>query len=164
MIVVPILRSQIINDRQGKMLSIDGSDRQLNITDGVGVGFKNCFGSTNLVEQLSFLTYGIDSSLCNRFTLCRTVMLSWRSEPSVLDILPWRSLMIGDRIMGTMITDDCILLYLRPSFALSTSKCFHISLFLFFLSFLMDCNVQIAATNVIKCWHSARLKIYHSTT
>ena len=62
-----------------------------------------------------------------------TVMLSWRSEPSVLDILPWRSLMIGDRIMGTTITDNCILLYLRPSFALSTSKCFHISLFLFFL-------------------------------
>ena len=51
-------------------------------------------------------------------------MLSWRSEPSVLDILPWRSLMIGDRIMGPTITDNCILLCLRPSFALSTSKCF----------------------------------------
>ena len=32
-IVVPIIRSPIINDRQGKMSSTDGSDRQLNITD-----------------------------------------------------------------------------------------------------------------------------------
>ena len=31
-IVVPIIRSPIINDRQGKMSSTDGSDRQLNIT------------------------------------------------------------------------------------------------------------------------------------
>ena len=58
--------------------------------------------------------------------------------------------MISDRIKCTTITDHCILLYLHPSFALWTSKCFHISLFLFFLSFLMDCNVQIAATNGIK--------------
>ena len=34
-IVVPIIRSPIINDRQGKMSSTDGSDRQLNITDDV---------------------------------------------------------------------------------------------------------------------------------
>ena len=31
-IVVPIIRSPIINVRQGKMSSTDGSDRQLNIT------------------------------------------------------------------------------------------------------------------------------------
>ena len=38
MIVVLIIRSPIINDRQGKMSITDGSDRQLNMSDPHDVG------------------------------------------------------------------------------------------------------------------------------